>query len=91
MKVFLARQPIFNRGLNVYGYELPNRSCGNGAFDGSDGTLATMQVFANAILAFGPAQVLAGKWGFINFTRDLLLSDVALLLPAKSFAIEFCP
>jgi EAL and modified HD-GYP domain-containing signal transduction protein len=88
MEVFLARQPIFDSGLKVYGYELLHRSCRNNAFDGGDGDLASMEVLANTLLTFGPASVLSGKLGFINFTRDLLVGNLAFLMPPDSLVVE---
>lgn len=84
----LARQPIFDSSLNVYGYELLYRSCRTNAFDAADGDLASMQVLATTLLTLGPDNVLGGKLGFINFTRELLLGDLAMLLPPDSFVIE---
>jgi len=88
MEVFLARQPIFDGDLDVYGYELLYRSCRTSAFDGADGDLASLQVLANTLLTFGPARILAGKVAFINFTRGLLVNEHPLLLPAETLVIE---
>jgi len=88
MEVFLARQPIFDSGLRVHGYELLHRSCRTGAFDCTDGDSASMQVLANTLLTFGPSSVLSGKPGFVNFTRDLLVGDLAFLMPPHSLVIE---
>jgi len=86
--ILLARQPIFGSNLQVYGYELLYRACHNHGGSGSDGTVASMQVLANVLLTFGPARVLGGKVGFINFTRELLVSDLAYMLPWDSLVIE---
>jgi EAL and modified HD-GYP domain-containing signal transduction protein len=88
MKVFLARQPIFDRALKVCGYELLYRSCASGGFDGSDPTLASMQVLSNSLFGFGLDKLLAGKLGFVNFPRELLVTGIASVLPAKSLVIE---
>jgi EAL and modified HD-GYP domain-containing signal transduction protein len=86
--VYLARQPIFDRALNVYGYELLYRSSANGGFDGTDAALATMQVLNRMLLGFGLDQLLEGKLGFVNFPRELLVADLAHMLPAESVVIE---
>jgi c-di-GMP-related signal transduction protein len=57
VEVFLARQPIFDSGLKVYGYELLHRPCRTGPFDSADDDLASIQVLANTLLTFGPATI----------------------------------
>jgi EAL and modified HD-GYP domain-containing signal transduction protein len=88
MEAFLARQPIFDSDLHVCGYELLHRSCRADGFHCADGDLASMQTLANTLLTFGPASVLSGKTGFVNFTRDLLVRDLAFLMPPERLVVE---
>jgi c-di-GMP-related signal transduction protein len=88
MEIFLARQPIFDTNLNVFGYELLHRSGRTGGYDYTDGDMASMQLLGNTLLTIGPDKVLNGRVGFINFTRQLLVSDLAFLLPPDSFVVE---
>ncbi len=88
MKIFLARQPIFDASLRVYGYELLHRSSEAGSFDCADSNAASLGVLANTLLTLGLENVLRGRLGFINFTRDLLLNEVALLMPPDSLVVE---
>lgn len=88
MDVFVARQAIFDRNLNVYGYELLFRSCRSEAFDGADGTLASAQVITNSFCSIGVEKLLAGKRAFINFPRDLLIGEFASVLPSQTVVIE---
>ena len=53
MDNFVARQAIFDRKQNVYGYELLFRSSTENGFDGSDASLATSQVIANTVFSIG--------------------------------------
>lgn len=87
-QVFLARQPIFDRDLKVYGYELLYRSSASNGFDHSDETVASVQVLSSSLLGFGLDSLLGGKLGFVNFPRELLLTDFAFALPARSIVIE---
>lgn len=48
MKEFVARQPIFDRQQNVYGYELLFRSGLSNFFDGSNEDLATARMIINS-------------------------------------------
>jgi c-di-GMP-related signal transduction protein len=89
MDVFVARQAIFDSARRVHGYELLFRSSGNGnQFDGTEASLATTQVLANSLLAIGLDTLVGGKKAFINFGRDLLLTDWHATLPKESCVIE---
>ena len=88
MDNFLARQAIFDRGQNVYGYELLFRSSGSNTFDGSEASLATSQVIANTVFSIGLDNLLGGKRAFINFGRNLLVGDWTTMLPSQSVVIE---
>lgn len=88
MDVFLARQPIFDTHQHVFGYELLHRSSRSGGYNATDGDLASMQLIGNTLMSFGPAKVLNGRVGLINFTRELLVSGFAYLLPPDSFIVE---
>ena len=89
MDVFVARQPIFDRQRQLYGYELLYRSeaCQD-AFDGTDGATATVQVIGNALLAIGLESLLCGKKAFINFDRSLLIDGLHSVLPPELLVIE---
>lgn len=85
---YLARQPIFNRSTRVYAYELLFRSGLENFFHQTDGDLASSRVIADSFLLFGIENVTGGKPAFINFTRELLVRDLATLLPPKAAVIE---
>ncbi len=87
MDVFVARQPIFDSHQNVYGYELLYRSGSSNAYQGTDGSQASLSVIRNAFLMLGPA-LTGRKKAFINFTKDLLLSGIALSLPHDQTVVE---
>jgi c-di-GMP-related signal transduction protein len=89
MDVFVARQPIFDRQRELYGYGLLYRSeAGQSAFDGTDRVTATIQVIANALLAIGLENLLSNKKAFINFDRSLLLGGLHSVLPPEILVIE---
>ena len=79
LDVFVARQPIFSRNLQVYGYELLYRGGPNDSFDGTAADLATARVIANSFLTIGAQRLLDGKLPFINFDSSLLLEHAAVL------------
>jgi len=88
MDHFVARQPIFDARQRVYGYELLYRSGSTNTYEGTDGNQASLSVIRNAFLMLGPQALTGRKKAFINFTKDLLVSGVALSLPNDQTVIE---
>jgi EAL and modified HD-GYP domain-containing signal transduction protein len=85
--IFVARQPIFDTGQNLFGYELLYRNSFTSGYEGADGTSATLDVLRNAFLLLGH-QLTGSKKAFINFNRDLLEKRSALSLRPESTVIE---
>lgn len=80
--VYLARQPVYNRDLQVVAYELLYRT-GEGAraIDPiTEPDQATSSVVINAVLNVGLGRITGGKPALINVTHSFLLSGN---LPAK--------
>lgn len=88
MELFLGRQPILGRRQQTVGYELLFRSGMTNAYDGTDEAIATSTVISNTFLAMGSPMVLGAKLGFLNFPRQTLLDDSALLLPPGKVVVE---
>ncbi len=89
MEVFVARQPIFDRHLQLYAYRLLYRSAESQvAFDGTDRATAGIQVIGNTLLTIGIENLLCGKRAFINFDRGLLLGGLHSVLPPEILVIE---
>ncbi|MDR1321629.1 MAG: HDOD domain-containing protein [Gracilibacteraceae bacterium] len=89
MKVHVARQPIFNANRELRAYELLYRDEGAIAYSANtDGSKATKAVVADAVTAFGMHNLTNGKYGFVNFTRSLLLGALPSLLDPSEFVIE---
>ncbi len=78
LDVFVARQPIFSRNLQVYGYELLYRGGPTDSFDGTAADLATARVISNSFLTIGAGKLLDGKLPFINFDSSLLLEHASV-------------
>lgn len=86
-KIFIARQPIFDKDKQVYAYELLYRSdIVNRAYV-ADNNYATMKVIANSLL-IGLQQLTSGKRAFIQFNWRLLLGRVPLLFPRDQLGVE---
>ncbi|WP_346353996.1 EAL and HDOD domain-containing protein [Azotosporobacter soli] len=88
MEVFVARQPIFDIHQKVFAYELLFRVGKETAFSGLDGDEATSEVICRSFFAIGMDAMTGGKRAFINFTGNLLLSEIPLLLPKDIVVVE---
>ena len=88
MDVYVARQPIFDAEMNLYGYELLYRKGPNNFYEGNDENVATASVLANSFLVFGFDELVGGSKGFINFPQELLQQEIPLILPKQRVVIE---
>lgn len=86
--VLLARQPIFNRANEVYGYELLYRNSYENFYTGTDDNRATAELINNAYLLTQLADISGGKKVFINFSEDLLVEEIPTLMPKEDIVIE---
>ncbi len=86
---FIARQPIFDRRLQVYGYELLYRAASQdqqAVFH--DGDQASVSVIQNLFFTMGTEIFVGGRKAFINFTENLLLQNAPYFLPKEWAVIE---
>jgi EAL and modified HD-GYP domain-containing signal transduction protein len=88
MDIYVARQPIFNKHMRLYGYELLYRRSSNNFYEGVDHNTATADLVHNAFLVMGFQKLTDGTKGFINFTQDLLESEIPRILPKDGVVIE---
>jgi len=89
LDTFVARQPIFDINENVVAYELLFRTNNeDNKFNNIDGDIATSKVIINSFLLIGIKNLTDGKKAFINFTENLILNDIASLLPKEYVTIE---
>ncbi len=87
-EIFIGRQPIFDRELRVYGYELLYRSGETNAAGIIDSERATSQVIVNAFLEFGLDRLVGGSRAFINITPGLLQGDDPLPFSKDQLGLE---
>lgn len=86
--MFIARQPIFDRTLKVYGYELLFRSNEqSSSYDSTSSERATATVLGG-LFELGLAQIVGNKKSFINFDYNFLLSDSIELIDPSTLVIE---
>lgn len=88
MEVFVARQPIFDRNSDIFGYELLFRSSHKNFYDGLDENTATSKVIFNSLSVIGMENLTGNKRAFINFPYEMLIKGAASTLPKESVVIE---
>ncbi|GAU76839.1 EAL and HDOD domain-containing protein [Fusibacter sp. 3D3] len=86
--MFIARQPIFNNKLDVYGYELLFRKSDKSLkFDGLSSLAATAGV-VGGLYELGFSQIIDNKRAFVNFDADFLMRDISELIEPNKLIIE---
>ncbi len=88
MAVFVARQPILNRSLRVFGYEFLFRSGWENSFQVQDGDRATSVVLTGAYTLSSLERLTGGLPAFVNFTPQLLYLNLASLFPKDWLIVE---
>ncbi|MHB1836715.1 MAG: EAL and HDOD domain-containing protein, partial [Solirubrobacteraceae bacterium] len=87
-EALVARQPLFDRRLEVVGYELLFRDAGDQAAHIADADRATARVALNAFTDLGLDRVTGARPAWINVTREFILEGRALTLPAQHVVLE---
>ncbi|MBN1930707.1 MAG: HDOD domain-containing protein [Desulfobacterales bacterium] len=85
---YVARQPIFNTNMKIYGYELLFREGIMSFAPDIDGDKATCEVLSNTFLTSDLQKYTSGKKAFINFTRNLIVNLIPLLFPNDIAVVE---
>lgn len=89
MKVYTARQAIFNRRKQVSAYELFFRNSEENVYPADvDGHEATSKLLGRTYFNKGIKPFTAGKRALINFSEESLLKRVPFLLPKDEILIE---
>lgn len=86
--IFLGRQPICDRNLDVYGYELLFRDARTNAAVITDGEHATSRVIVNTFMEIGLDNIVHGNLAFINLTRSFFTEEHAVPLPKDRVVLE---
>jgi len=87
--IYIGRQPIFNRKLELIAYELLYRANNTrNAAEVVDHDHATTQVVINAFLNFGLEQIVGEKRAFINLPRSFITGDKPLPFPKERVVLE---
>jgi c-di-GMP phosphodiesterase len=87
-EVFVARQPIFNRRLEVAGYELLFRGgpVSEALVASSEGATAT--VVLNSFTEIGLERIVGSHTAWVNVSREFVLSGLARTVPPGLVGLE---
>jgi len=88
VNVYLARQPIFDKKRNVFGYELLHRAGMENRFSGIDDNQATQELMNHAFLVMDLDSIVGSGFAFINFSKSMIESEIPELLPPERVVIE---
>jgi EAL and modified HD-GYP domain-containing signal transduction protein len=87
-QVFVARQPIFDLKMKVWGYELLYRhAAGAGQAQFCDGDLATSKVIADGV-TLGRSGLGPSEKTLVNFPMRLIQDGFGFALPAENCVVE---
>jgi EAL and modified HD-GYP domain-containing signal transduction protein len=86
--IFVGRQPIYGRRLELYAYELLYRGADVDYADFSEGDRATSQVLLNTFTEFGLERIVGGHLAFVNLTRGFIVGEYPLPVPRTQVVLE---
>lgn len=88
MKVYTARQAIYNRKQNVVAYELLFRNCSENIFPDVETNSATSKLLLDSHFNQGLEQITSGKPALINYPEQAIIEQVPTLLPPNKAMVE---
>jgi EAL and modified HD-GYP domain-containing signal transduction protein len=86
--VYVARQPIFNGQLDLWGYELLFRRPNEHMAVVGDDDAATSTVVINAFTEIGLETLVGDHAAWLNVSRDFVIRKIPLTLPPKRIVLE---
>lgn len=88
-EIIIGRQPIFDRTLNVFAYELLWRANSeSNAANVVDGDQATTDVVLNALMEIGLDRITGNHLAFINLTKNFIQGDYPLPETSNRLVLE---
>ncbi len=87
-EIYIGRQPIYDRKLDVYAYELLFRAASDNSANFTDGDKATSDVIVNTFLEIGLDNIVGNRLAFINLTRAFFVGEHTISLPRDRVVLE---
>ena len=86
--IFIGRQPIFDRSMRVYAYELLYRHADVDRAVIRDIDAASSEVVVNALIDVGLDRLVGQSKAFCNFTRSFLIRGAGLSFSPDQLVVE---
>ncbi|MBN2645921.1 MAG: HDOD domain-containing protein [Desulfuromonadaceae bacterium] len=86
--IFIGRQPIFDRNLKVYAYELLYRHADVGHAVITDVEAASSEVVVNSLVDVGLDRLVGSHKAFCNFTRGFLIQGSTIPFSTTQLVVE---
>jgi EAL and modified HD-GYP domain-containing signal transduction protein len=86
--IYIGRQPIYNRRLEVIAYELLYRDSEENRANITDFDQASGEMIFNALVEFGLDRLVGPHRAYLNLTGNLLVSGKPLALPPERVVLE---
>ncbi len=86
--VYIGRQPIFDRNMNIFAYEILYRDSNENRANITNHNAATTTVILNLIIEFGFSAATANKTAFINLSDEFLSGENPIQIPAEKAVLE---
>jgi EAL and modified HD-GYP domain-containing signal transduction protein len=86
--IYIARQPIYDRQLDVFAYELLFRDDQYNRAGIVDGDQATTDVIVNTFMEIGLNNIVEDRLAFINLTRSFFLDERLVTMPKDRVVLE---
>lgn len=88
MDVYIARQPIFDLHKKLFAYELLFRQTLGLNLGELSGDRATTSLLSSTFLTEGVEKIAGNKPCFINFTKNLIVKEIAATFPTNKVIVE---
>lgn len=86
--MFIARQPIFNKQLDIFGYELLFRSDSKANEFGNTSSVSATAAVLGGMFEQGIDKIVGKAKAFVNFDYEFLMSDMIELVDPDTLVIE---
>jgi len=86
--IFVARQPIYDRQLDLIGYELLYRDNEQCRAKFEDGARASSRLIINTFMGFGLENIVGSNPAFINLTQDFFIDDRPIPMSREQVVLE---
>jgi EAL and modified HD-GYP domain-containing signal transduction protein len=86
--IFVARQPIYNRQLDLVGYELLYRANEQCRAEFDDGAQASSRLIINTFMDFGLENIVGSNPAFINLTHDFFINEQPIPMNREQVVLE---